>query len=209
MAGARLDPYTFTSYWINYQPGVITVGSGTPGPSTIAARWVDAEAVIADIQHIGLSSWDSHVSYKGVRLTAPLNLPAPEEAQPTSARGTSTSSAAVMSSNVITSSPAATCCAVPTLFELTSACLVAALAPQNVCGVLAVAALLLPTTAELYRACLGFAARRFREVLSVHGGALWEMSAEVLADVLQESALVSWCAWAKRALGWLLHTALL
>lgn len=53
-------------------PGIITVGSGPPGTSP-ACQWRDPDAPPPEIQHVGLSCWDKHVSYRRVALTPPLD----------------------------------------------------------------------------------------------------------------------------------------
>jgi hypothetical protein len=61
----------FTACWINYSSGCIAVGTGPVG-SNLSYIWQDPEPAIPDIQHVGLSCWDKHVSYRNVQLLPPL-----------------------------------------------------------------------------------------------------------------------------------------
>jgi hypothetical protein len=83
-------------------------------------------------QHIGLSCWDRHVSYRSMSIQPPLDWGGLAAAQRAAAAAGGPS-------------------AVPPLFDLTCSAIVAALTPSNACGALSVAELLLPTTHKLYR----------------------------------------------------------
>lgn len=50
--GARLSSSAFTKFWVNYDNGSITVGSGDPG-SHAFYRWTDSNA-IPHIRHAGV-----------------------------------------------------------------------------------------------------------------------------------------------------------
>lgn len=167
--GSRVDPHAFTPYWINYNQGVITIGTGEPG-SNIVLQWTDAEPHVPDIRHIGLSCWDTHVSYKNVKLLPPMdfsriNLPSHDQLAAT--------------------------CQVPSLFSLASQCLAGSLAVASACSVLQLAELLLPNTADLYGTCVRYVAQHFQQI------AAWDdcrqlggLSAGCFSDVLQDSQLV-------------------
>lgn len=71
LPGCTVTPGAFTSCWINYSSGCIAVGTGPVG-SSLSYVWQDPEPPIADIQHIGLSCWDKHVSYRNVQLLPTL-----------------------------------------------------------------------------------------------------------------------------------------
>ncbi len=71
--GATLPATTFTRYWINYEAGSITVGTGEPGPSNAHYCWTDPDP-IEDIRYAALSAWDKHVAYRNIRLQAALDL---------------------------------------------------------------------------------------------------------------------------------------
>lgn len=71
--GAKLQPCIFNKFWINYEKGVISVGSGDPKPSHAHYTWKDPDP-IEGIRFIGLSAWDTHVAYKSVIMHPALNL---------------------------------------------------------------------------------------------------------------------------------------
>lgn len=71
LPGCTVTPGAFTSCWINYSDGCIAIGTGPVG-SSLSYIWQDPEVPIADIQHIGLSCWDKHVSYRNVQLLPAL-----------------------------------------------------------------------------------------------------------------------------------------
>jgi hypothetical protein len=71
LAGCTVDPRSFTSCWINYSQGSISIGTGAAG-SSLSFQWQDPEQAIPAIKHIGLSCWDKHVSYRNVQLLPPL-----------------------------------------------------------------------------------------------------------------------------------------
>ncbi|KAK9833216.1 hypothetical protein WJX74_010670 [Apatococcus lobatus] len=69
---ARPSKVSFKPFWINYDCGSFMVGSGAPGEDVILA-WEDPQP-LDDIQYIGLSAWDKHVSYRHITL-GPALLP--------------------------------------------------------------------------------------------------------------------------------------
>lgn len=71
LPGCKVDSQLFTSIWINYSPGVISVGIG-PAGSSITFQWRDPDPAIPNIRHIGLSCWDKYVSYRNVQLLPPV-----------------------------------------------------------------------------------------------------------------------------------------
>ncbi|KAF5828541.1 hypothetical protein DUNSADRAFT_17460 [Dunaliella salina] len=75
--GSRISSRTFSRFWVNYSAaGVITVGSGEPSPSSPFYQWTDPEGPIPGIQHVGLSSWDSYVSYRCIQVLPPCRFAA-------------------------------------------------------------------------------------------------------------------------------------
>ncbi len=68
---ARPSKQLFKPYWVNYSHGCFMLGSGPPGEGLIMT-WQDAEP-LADIQYIGLSAWDKHVSYRHIQLHPTLS----------------------------------------------------------------------------------------------------------------------------------------
>lgn len=71
LPGCRVSASSFTSCWINYSNGCVAIGTGAAG-SSLSYMWQDPEPAIPDIQHVGLSCWDKHISYKEVQLLPPL-----------------------------------------------------------------------------------------------------------------------------------------
>lgn len=71
LPGCTVTPGSFISCWISYSNGCIAVGTGPVG-SSLSYVWQDPEPPVADIQHIGLSCWDKHVSYRNVQLLPAL-----------------------------------------------------------------------------------------------------------------------------------------
>ncbi|QDZ18740.1 BACK domain-containing protein [Chloropicon primus] len=60
----------FSQYWVDYNAGKITVGSGRRGSGCLVS-WQDETP--HDIESIGLSSWDKHVLYRNVSLSNPVD----------------------------------------------------------------------------------------------------------------------------------------
>lgn len=189
VAGTRVDAQQFKCYWIDYRSGTITLGVGPPG-SNVVYQWRDPgpPASIPAIQHIGLSCWDKHVSYRNVQLLPPVDLEALQAALwLQAARGFGGGGADSSSGG----EAAAAGYWPPSLFDTAAAALTAALSPASVCDVLQVAELLLPATADLYAECLDRLAAQLQQVLGSCSQELCQLSASALADVLQEPSLVS------------------
>eukprot|EP00775_Hariotina_reticulata_P005568 gene5568-5805_t len=66
LPGCTVSPGVFKTCWINYAAGRITIGTGAAG-SCMIFQWQDPEPAIPNIQHLGLSCWDTHVSYRNVQ----------------------------------------------------------------------------------------------------------------------------------------------
>lgn len=71
LPGCTVTTEAFTACWINYNSGCIAIGTGPVG-SNLSYIWQDPQPAIPDIQHVGLSCWDKHVSYRNVQLLPPL-----------------------------------------------------------------------------------------------------------------------------------------
>ncbi|GLI59392.1 hypothetical protein VaNZ11_001258, partial [Volvox africanus] len=139
VACSRVSSKAFSKYWIDLNHGILTVGHGESGQG-VCHQWHDAQE-IPGIQHIGLSCWDQHVSYRSIALQPPLDF------------------------NRLQQLGGGTTPAVPSLFDATCAAIMVATTPTNVCHTLHVAELLLPTTQKLYRYCLDFIARHLETVV--------------------------------------------
>ncbi|GIL97309.1 hypothetical protein Vretimale_2789 [Volvox reticuliferus] len=139
VACSRVSSKAFSKYWIDLNHGILTVGHGEPGHG-VCQQWHDPQE-IPGIQHIGLSCWDRHVSYRSIALQPHLDF------------------------NRLQQLGGGTTTAVPSLFDTTCAAIMAATTPTNVCHTLHVAELLLPTTQKLYRYCLDFIARHLETVV--------------------------------------------
>lgn len=72
LPGCTVSPAGFTPCWISYQDGCIAVGTGPVG-SSLSFMWQDPEPAIPGIKHVGLSCWDTHVSYRDVQLLPALS----------------------------------------------------------------------------------------------------------------------------------------
>ncbi|GFR52255.1 hypothetical protein Agub_g14789, partial [Astrephomene gubernaculifera] len=170
VACSRVSNKAFTKYWVDLNHGVLTIGHGDPGEG-ICHQWCDAHE-IPGIQHIGLSCWDRHVSYRSMSLHPPLDFTRLQQQQQHSQLGLSGGCSITGAS------------AVPPLFDATCSAIMAATTPANVCRTLHVAELLLPTTQKLYRYCLDYIARHFEAVVrqptTVTAGAA-EVATEMLA----------------------------
>ncbi|KXZ51612.1 hypothetical protein GPECTOR_12g576 [Gonium pectorale] len=155
VACSRVSSKTFGKYWIDFNHGILTVGHGEPGEG-VCHQWHDAQE-IPGIQHVGLSCWDRHVSYRAIALRPPLDHARLRRELAAGAAGGADGAAAAAPS------------AVPCLFDATCAAIMAATTPANVCRTLHVAELLLPTTQKLYRYCLDYIARHFAAVADANG----------------------------------------
>lgn len=70
--GACVAKDEFTRFWINCNKGSISVGAGPPGTGPWHT-WTDPDP-LKDIQYVGLSAWDRHVSYRDIRMEDALPL---------------------------------------------------------------------------------------------------------------------------------------
>ncbi|KAG2440290.1 hypothetical protein HXX76_004401 [Chlamydomonas incerta] len=171
---SRVSGKVFSKFWIDLNHGVLTVGHGEPGQG-VCHQWRDTQE-IPGIQHIGLSCWDRHVSYRSIALHPPLDFSRLQR-----------EAAAQLS---------ATSCPVPALFDATCTAIMAAATPANICSALAVAELLLPTTQKLYRFCLDFIARHFETVVALQGAGQLDPCCDpaALAQAQLETAVVATAA---------------
>jgi hypothetical protein len=124
-------------------------GSTPARPPTSALphtrRWADPEGPIPDLQAVGLSCWDSHVSYRNVQVAPPLP-PAPAAAAAAgqqygcggaAAVGAAAAAAAAAGAAAGEAAGAAAAAAafVPPLLDITAAAISAGLSAANVCRV--------------------------------------------------------------------------
>ncbi|PNH11217.1 BTB/POZ domain-containing protein [Tetrabaena socialis] len=165
MPCSHVSSKAFSAYWVDLNHGVLTVGHGEPGQS-VCHQWRDVQE-IPGIQHIGLSCWDRHVSYRNIALAPPLDFTLLQRAQ---------------------AAGAAELGALPSLFSTTCSAITAATTPANVCAALHVAELLLPTTQKLYRHCLDYIARHFETVVAEHGQQLLGVSPAAMSDLVCQNA---------------------
>lgn len=63
----KLSPDLFGQFWIYYCDGEIKIGYGEPAEESCCCSWKDAGPPV-DVQFVGLSSWDSYVGYRNVRI---------------------------------------------------------------------------------------------------------------------------------------------
>ena len=164
--GAKLSATSFTKFWINYDRGTITVGSGEPCAGTARSSWIDPRP-IPDIRFVGLSAWDKHVGYRNIRVQPPVDFEAPQP-QPNGA-------------------PADP---LPTLVELCCRQLLEMLSPTSVCAILASADAIEPVVDGLRAHAVEFAARRFADVLQTDRRGFEALARDSVADILRSEALV-------------------
>ncbi|KAG2483203.1 hypothetical protein HYH03_017937 [Edaphochlamys debaryana] len=164
VACSRASSKTFSHYWIDLNHGVLTVGHGEPGAESVCYQWRDTQE-IPGIQHIGLSCWDRHVSYRSIVLRPSLDFTRLQQQQAAEQlRGAAS--------------------AVPPLFDTVTSAIMAATTPANVCRALHVAELLLPTTQKLYRYCLDYIARHFEAVAVQSPDSLRSLSPAAMCDLV-------------------------
>lgn len=63
----KLSPDLFGHFWIYYCSGEIKIGYGNPSEDSCCCSWKDDGSPV-DVRFVGLSSWDSHVGYRNVRI---------------------------------------------------------------------------------------------------------------------------------------------
>ena len=68
VGGSKVSHTDFARFWVDYNNGVISVGTGEPEPKNVSHRWADPEGPIPNIQHAGLSCWDRHASYRNFQV---------------------------------------------------------------------------------------------------------------------------------------------
>lgn len=162
VVASRVSSKEFQRYWIDYNNGTITVGSGAPG-SDISHVWVDPGTVIPSIKHVGLSGWDKHVRYRNIYVAPPVDI------------------------CKLTKPVADDAVCIPSLHSEAMTVVQATIDASSVCTVAEVAYLLLPNTRTLYHACLDYIAYNFKEVVSAdgeHKHTFSLLSAVILADLL-------------------------
>jgi len=65
-------------FWVDIQGGRISVGTGDPDDGDVLTQWQDPSP-ISSVEHVGLSTWDTHVSYRNIELVDPVDWAAAEE----------------------------------------------------------------------------------------------------------------------------------
>jgi hypothetical protein len=212
--GCTVSGASFTPVWLNYEAGRISVGVGAPG-SELSFVWADEGTPVQRITAVGLSCWDSHVSYRGVTLLPPL--PAAQldalvaaRAAPVAAPAAAPALLQPMLQDVVAkgqqaqqqqdfllptpsgvASAAASC--LPSLLGLVMAAIVDSLTPHCLFAVLHVAELLLPRSQPLYDACVQRAGVWLPQLAAQQLQELVALPLDVLADVLQEPLVVGGC----------------
>ncbi|MEW5308325.1 MAG: hypothetical protein WDW38_000294 [Sanguina aurantia] len=179
VAGAVISDREFTALWVDCNQGVLTIGSGSIPGQRVSLRWTDPAGPIPNLQHVALSAWDAHVSYRSTRVLPPRDAallalqPAAQDRRPSSGGngGSSSSGGGGSADTGISSSRSGMHAreggdsgAVPTLFDACQEQLIQQCEARSVLGMLSVAELLLPNTQGLYRHCLEQAARWFAQL---------------------------------------------
>lgn len=217
LPGCTVSPQCFSTCWINYADGTITIGTG-PAGSSISFQWRDPDSAITDIRHIGLSSWDKHVSYRSVNILPPLppqklqeqlttlqeqqqwlqeqhtgqNIAATDDAgAAASARQPSASPFSTASQQLQQNWLQLQTSTVAPLLQLVQDSIKRQLTPASVLHVLQLSELLLPRTQQLYDAAVQLAGSWFSLLARKYLDDIAGLSLDLLADILQEPLLVS------------------
>lgn len=165
VAGAVISEREFTPLWVDCNQGVLTIGTGSIPGQRVSLRWSDPQGPIPNLQHVGLSAWDAHVSYRSMRVLPPCNAallalqPAAKDRRPSNGGGGGGISGRGGDGCESSSGEGGT------LLGLCHAQLMAQCeSAASVLGVLSVAELLLPNTQKLYCHCLEQAALHFADL---------------------------------------------
>lgn len=222
LPGCTVNAQQFATEWINYTPGVVTVGTGPPG-SSVTYQWRDPQQTIPNIRHIGLSCWDKHVSYRNVQLLPPVPAAQLQEKlsvlhqqcsqpqhtpqadadlnqQPGISRDqapTTPESCSPFTSQQQQGHQLQERCttSTPPLLQLVQDSIQDSLTPSSTLfQVLQLSGLLLPRTQQLYDAAVQLAGSWFELLVKQYLDDLASLSLDVLADILQEPLLVSQAA---------------
>lgn len=128
-----VSPREYKKYWLYFQDGTFFVGVGEPS-SDFLYSWTDPSP-LKGIEHVGLSSWDRHISYRNYEIySEPFGL---------TATGSS----------------------VPTLRDMATAALVASLTTGSVCKTLCIlAGIEFPGKTSLVQDVVTFLAKNFKHI---------------------------------------------
>lgn len=66
-AAFQLSPTEFQQYWIQFDHGCISIGTGAPGSGPPHLSWKDPQPS-SGMRHIGLAAWDKFVAYRSMRM---------------------------------------------------------------------------------------------------------------------------------------------
>lgn len=168
--GARVTGDVFSSYWLDYDNGAITIGAGTPSTPSGVHRWVDPQP-LEGLRFVGLSSWDKHVAYRNISVGPCL----------ADARRWGTA-APPLDDQALDH--------VPALVTLAAGALVAHLAPDSVVPLLVVADLPLAHAPRLREAALAFLAANAESVLRAVPHHLPRLSVVHVEEMLCHAELV-------------------
>lgn len=166
VAGARLPSHGFGTYWLDYNKGTITVGTGPPG-SNAFHRWCDPRP-LQDVRYVGLSSWDKHVGYKSIRVGPAVDFEALAREQ----------KAIEKERQAVSDGPAP-------LTQLATDALVDSLTPNNAVHMLGVAHVLAPAVESLHTACVAYIARNVERLLAADPKGVGALPASYLRDLLR------------------------
>ena len=173
---ARPSKQGFKPFWINYDCGSFTVGSGVPGEGTIL-KWEDPQP-LDDIQYIGLSAWDKHVSYRHITLGPALLADIIKQQQQQQVQGNSSDAASAPSR---VQSLAVLCCEQLTVN----------VKPVHVCPGLVVAEALSPVADLIKPALMNVLIASLAQVIQNHSRAFCGLGEETIQDLLSSDLQVS------------------
>jgi hypothetical protein len=165
--GTKLLGSEFLRFWVSFNAGRISVGTGAPGKQPPCYTWLDPSPQ-ASIQHVGLSSWDHHVAYRNIQISGPPAMPAPAAAAADASPGS----------------------AVASLQDRCMGALQGSLSPAAVCTVLGVADVMRPAADVLRDAATAYLAEHLPDVLAADPRGLQALSFDCMLELLSSSALV-------------------
>lgn len=182
---AKLSSSSFSKYWLNFDGGAISVGTGEPGDN-LCYTWTDPDP-IPNIHYAGLSAWDKHVGYRNLCMHPALALlprsPSPKQQR---AAGAGQQQPWELWPEEAQTPPSAS---PPSLLDCCQAALLRGLTPLSVCDLLQVADCLSPVADRLRSHAVEYAAQHFSAVAAQDLAGLCSLSTACLSEILCSQSL--------------------